>query len=118
MRHNVKKTGLRKTKAKPKAMARNLLTSLFKHDVIKTTDARATRIAPMAEKIVTAVLTKEPREAIRYIDQYITEKDVAKKIMEMKESFGGKTSGFTSIHRLGYRDGDAAPLVQIKLNVK
>jgi large subunit ribosomal protein L17 len=118
MRHKVKKTGLRVTKSKPKAEARNLLTSLFKHDSIKTTDARASRIAPMAEKLVTAVLTKEPREAIRYIDKYITEKDVAKKIITLKDSFGGKTSGFTSIHRIGYRDGDAAPLVQIKLNLK
>lgn len=116
MRHNVKKSGLRKTKGWYKALRKNLLTSLFKHDKIKTTLSRAKTIQPLAEKILTAVKRKEEREAIRYLKVYITEEAVSKKIVkDAKEKFADKTSGFVSIVRIGVRDGDAAPLVQIEL---
>lgn len=118
MRHRVKKTGLQKTRSKPKAMRRNLLKALFTHEAIQTTEGRATKIAPLAEKIVTAVKTKETREAIRYIAKYFDSPEVSKKAMSLKDKFGNKTSGFTSIHKIGYRDGDAAMKVQIKLNLK
>jgi large subunit ribosomal protein L17 len=116
MRHNVKRSGLRKTRGWYKALRKNLLTSLFKHDKIKTTEARAKTIKPLAEKIVATVKRKEERDAIRYLKTYITEEDVSKKIIkDSKEKFATKNSGFVSIAKIGVRDGDAAPLVQIEL---
>lgn len=116
MRHNVKKTGLRKTKSKAKALRRNLLTSLFKHDKIQTTEGRAKTIAPLAEKLITYVKTHEDMQAIRHINDYITEKEVAKKVMkEIKEKYAKQDSGFTRIVKLGYRAGDGATKVQIEL---
>lgn len=116
MRHNVKRSGLRKTKGWYKALRKNQLTSLFKHDKMQTTLARAKTIKPLAEKVLTAVKNKEEREAIRFLKSYITEEAVSKKIVaDVKSKFSTKNSGFVSIVRIGVRDGDAAPLVQIEL---
>jgi large subunit ribosomal protein L17 len=117
MRHNVKRTGLRKTKGWYKALRKNLLTSLFKHDKIKTTLARAKTLKPLAEKVLTYVKNKEERDAIRFLKAYITEEAVSRKIVqECKEKYANKSSGFVSMVRLGNRDGDAAPIVQIELS--
>ena len=116
MRHNQKKTGLRKSKSYTKALLRNLITALFEHETIKTTESRAKTIAPIVNQVITAVRSKEDREAIRYLGGYITSKEVSKKIIqEMKPKFQS-TSGFTKIHRLGNRVGDGAKYVQIQLN--
>ncbi|MBT6143066.1 50S ribosomal protein L17 [bacterium] len=117
MRHRVNKTGLRKTKCKYKSLRKNLLTSFFKHEAIKTTQKRAAILSPLAQKVITIALTKEPREAIRQINNYVTEKEVAKKIMsEIKEKYQGRKSGFVSTYKLGFRSGDGASEVLIKLN--
>ena len=117
MRHNVKRTGLRKTKGWYKSLRKNLITQLFKHDKIKTTLGRARTIAPIVEQVITAVKRKEDREAVRYLQTYITEEIVAKKILkEVREKYTTKTSGYVSVVRIGVRGGDAAPLVQIELN--
>ncbi len=117
MRHNVKRTGLRKTKGWYKALRKNLLTSLFKHDKIKTTLAKAKTIRPLAEKILSTVKRKEEREAIRYLKAYITEEAVSRKIVQdAKEKFANKNSGFVIITRIGMRGGDAAPIAQIELS--
>lgn len=116
MRHNVKRSGLRKTKGWYKALRKNQLTSLFKHDKMQTTLARAKTIKPLAEKLITAVKNKEDREAIRFLKGYITEEMVSRKIIaDLKTKFADKNSGYVSIVRIGVRDGDAAPLVQIEL---
>lgn len=116
MRHNVKRSGLRKTRGRYKAIRRNLLTSLFKHEKMKTTLGRAKTIAPIAEKMLTVVKNKEEREAVRYLKNYITEPAVIKKtVKELKEKLNSRNSGFISIVRLGVREGDSAPLVQIEI---
>lgn len=116
MRHNVNRSGLRKTKGWYKALRKNLLTSLFKHDKMKTTLAKAKTIKPMAEKIISTVKNKEEREAIRFLKSYITEEAVSRKIIkDIAEKYSAKNSGFISIVRIGVRDGDAAPLVQIEI---
>lgn len=117
MRHNDKKTGLRLTRGYYKALRRNLLTSLFKHDTIKTTSAKARTLKPLAEKVITAVKTHDEKDAIRFLQGYITEEAVCRKIVtEAKTKYSKKSSGFVSTVRLGQRGGDAAPIVQLTLN--
>lgn len=119
MRHRVRKTGLQKTQSKTKAMRRNLLTSLFKHEKIKTTEKRARSIEGMTDKIVNVVREKEPKDAVRYLQTYLTEPQVAKKVMtELKDKFDDRKSGYSSIYKLGNRDGDGASIVQMQLNLK
>jgi len=116
MRHNVKKTGLRKTKSKAKALRRTLLTSLFEHDGIVTTEGRANIIAPLAEKLITYIKTHDEMTAIRFINDYILNEDVSKKMMaELKTKYADKQSGFTRITKLGFRLGDGATKVKIEL---
>jgi len=116
MRHNVKKTGLRKTKSKAKALRRTLLTSLFKHDSIETTEGRAKIVAPLAEKLITFIKTHDEMTSIRHLEDYILEKDVAKKMMAtLNDKYAEKDSGFTRITTLGFRAGDGATKVKIEL---
>jgi len=116
MRHNVKKRGLRKSKAKPKALRKSLLTALFKHEKIQTTLGRARTIAPLAEKLVTYIKTHEAKDAIRHINNYINEKDVSKKMLaELKDKYKDRDSGYTRVTRIGHRPGDGAVKVQIEL---
>ena len=116
MRHNQKKSGLRKSKSYTKAMLRNLITSLFEHETIKTTESRAKTIAPIVNHVITTVKNKEDRETIRFLGGYITKKDVSKKIiLDIKPKIQNN-SGFTKIHKLGNRIGDGAKFVQIQLN--
>jgi len=116
MRHNVKKTGLRKTKSKAKALRRTLLTSLFKYDSIETTEGRAKITAPLAEKLITFIKTHDEMTAVRHLEDYILEKEVAKKmIATIKERYADQDSGFTRITTLGFRAGDGATKVKIEL---
>ena len=116
MRHNVKKTGLRVTKSKHKALRRNLLNSLFKHGYLTTTDKRAKILQPLAEKVIHLAKTKEPREAIRQLQNYIPEKQVSKKLLlEIVPKYADKNSGYTRLTKIGYRDGDGALITKVEL---
>jgi large subunit ribosomal protein L17 len=56
-------------------MERNLLTNLFLHKAIKTTPKKAALIAPMVDKIINVVNTKDEMNAIRYVMQYLFTKE-------------------------------------------
>ena len=117
MRHRVKKTGLRKSKGRVKADLRNLVTNLFKHGKMQTTKKRAKLVSALAEKVISNIKHKSDREAIRFLQQYITEEAVSKKTLEMvKTQYQEKTSGYTSIYNLGIRVGDGAAKAIIQLN--
>jgi large subunit ribosomal protein L17 len=119
MRHRVKITGIQKTRGRTKAQAKSLITALFKHDVIKTTKSRADKMAPVVERIIVAVKGKNEKDAIRYLQKYINEEEVSKKILsETKGKLAHIDSGYTKIYKLDMRKGDAAPMVQIQLNTK
>lgn len=116
MRHQKNKTGLRSSKSHLKALYRNLITALFEHETIKTTESRAKTISPIVNQLVTSIKSKNDREAIRLLGKYITKTEVSKKIiLESKAKFQNN-SGFTKIHKLGHRVGDGAKYVQIQLN--
>lgn len=100
-----------------KAMERNLITSFFLHKSIKTTEKKAKAIVPMIDKLINVVNTKDEMNAIRYVMAYLYTresslelfKNVAPKYKEKK------TSWFTRIVPIKYRDGDAAKLVLLEL---
>lgn len=116
MRHNVKRTGLRKTKSKHKALRRNLLNSLFKHGYLTTTEKKAKILQPLAEKVITIAKSKSPREAIRQLQLYFPEKEVSKKLLlEIAPKYTEKNSGYTRLTRLGFREGDGATIAKVEL---
>lgn len=116
MRHNVKKTGLRKTKSHAKALRRNLLNSLLKHGYLTTTDKKARILQPLAEKVIHIAKTKTEVEAIRQLHNYIPETEVSKKLVkEIAPKYNDRNSGYTRLTKIGYRDGDGALITKVEL---
>ena len=119
MRHRVRKHLKFKKKdfQHRKAMERNLLTAFFLHKSIKTTEKKAKAIVPMIDKLINNVNSKDEMNAIRYAMQYLFTKDSSLELFKnvapkYKEN---KTSGFTRITPIKYRDGDNAKLVLLEL---
>lgn len=116
MRHKVKKIKLGTDTSHSNSVLRNLAMSLIIFDKIKTTPKRAKATAPFVEKLITIAKTKEKRHAIRLIEQRLQHENASKKIFEvLVDKYKDRNSGFTRITKLGNRNGDNAPIVQIEL---
>ena len=119
MRHKVRKhlKFNNKTFAHRNAMQRNLLTSFFLHKGIKTTEKKAKSIVPMIDKLINVANTKDEMNAIRYVMQYLFTEESSKELFATvaPKYKDVKTSGFTRIVPIKYRDGDNAKLVLLEL---
>ncbi len=97
-------------------MLRNLVTSILLYESIRTTKKRAEVVQPLVEKMITAAKTKDARNAIRSINQFVMDQNACKKVMEvLKDRYSKRTSGFTRIVPLGARHGDGAKMVTLEL---
>jgi len=119
MRHKVRKhlKFNRKTFSHRKSMQRNLLTSFFLHKGITTTEKKAKSIVPMIDKLINTANTKDEMNAIRYVMEYLFTEEASKELFKnvAPKYKGAKTSGFTKIVPVKYRDGDNAKLVALRL---
>ena len=119
MRHRVKKhlKFNNKTSAHRDAMKRNLVTSLFLHKSIKTTEKKAKSIIQIVDKLINVVNTKDEMNAIRFANKIIYTKESSLELFKnvAPKYKGEKTSGFTRITPIKYRDGDNAKLVILEL---
>jgi large subunit ribosomal protein L17 len=98
-------------------MFRNMVTSLFKHERIRTTGAKARELRRLAEHLIT-LAKRGDLHARRQALAVIREKDVVHKLFEeANEKFGHSAGGYTRIVKLGRRAGDAAPMSLIELIV-
>jgi len=99
------------------AMLRNLATDLFLHKTLKTTLKRAKAVLPLVDKLINVVNTKDEMNAIRAVKQYLYTKDSSIELFKnvAPKYKGEKTSGFTRITPIKYRDGDNAKLVLLEL---
>lgn len=116
MRHlkKVKKLGLKKSHRT--SLLKNLVSSLVLNGRIKTTESRAKALARVFDRLMSTVLKKENREAIRALPNFCNVKAAQLKVIsELKPKYQNKSSGFTRITRLGQRKGDNASFVQIEL---
>jgi large subunit ribosomal protein L17 len=96
-------------------MFRNMVTSLLKHDRIKTTDAKAKELRRWADHIVT-LAKRGDLHARRMAMSIVREKDVVHKIFEeASERFGSINGGYTRIVKIGRRPGDAAAMTLVEL---
>jgi large subunit ribosomal protein L17 len=93
----------------------NLATQLFEHGRIVTTEAKARRLRPLAEKLI----TKAKRGDIHSRRQVLTtvrDKGVVHELFtEIAPSFDGRDGGYTRITKVGPRKGDNAPMAMIEL---
>jgi len=96
-------------------MFRNMVTSLFKHERIRTTDVKAKELRRWADNLIT-LAKRGDVHARRQALSIIREKDVVFKLFaEAAERYGSVSGGYTRIVKLGRRPGDAAPISLIEL---
>ena len=93
----------------------NLATALFEHGRITTTEARAKRLRPVAERLVT-IAKKGDLAARRRVLTVIRDKDVVHTLFaEIGPRFEHRPGGYTRIIKIGPRKGDNAPMAVIEL---
>jgi large subunit ribosomal protein L17 len=96
-------------------MLANLATSLFEHGRITTTEAKAKRLRPFAEKLVTFA-KRGDLHARRQVMTVIRDKDVVHTLFaEIGPRYENRTGGYTRITKVGNRKGDNAPMAVIEL---
>jgi len=124
MRHRVAGRRLNRSSSHRKALRRNLMTELFRHERIKTTKAKALAVRSEAEHLVTiAKRGKAKRDADQYdvherrqVAAVLTDAGVVKKLFdEIAPRFMERTGGYTRILKLGPRFGDSAEMVILEL---
>jgi large subunit ribosomal protein L17 len=98
-------------------MFRNMVTSLFKHERIRTTGPKAKELRRWADHVIT-LAKRGDLHARRQALAIIREKGVVHKLFEeANDRFGDSAGGYTRIVKLGRRAGDAAPMSLIELVV-
>jgi large subunit ribosomal protein L17 len=96
-------------------MLANLATSLFEHDRITTTEAKAKRLRPLAERLITFA-KRGDLHARRQVMTVIRDKDVVHKLFaEIGPKFATRPGGYTRIIKTNPRKGDNAPMAVIEL---
>ncbi len=97
-------------------MTRNLATSIILYEKVKTTQSKAKLVKPIVERLITKAKKQALPVAIRTLNAYLTDKNATKKLTrEILDRFKDKSSGYLRVTPLGYRVGDAAPMVLIEL---
>jgi len=93
----------------------NLATQLFLHESIKTTEARARRLRPYAEKLITKG-KRGDLHARRTVMKKVTDKYAVYRLFEeLAPQFEGREGGYTRIVKTAPRKGDNAPMAVISL---
>jgi large subunit ribosomal protein L17 len=96
-------------------MLANLATSLFEHSRITTTEAKAKRLRPLAERLITFA-KRGDLHARRQVLSVIRDKDVVHALFaDIGPRFAERPGGYTRIVKIGPRKGDNAPMAVIEL---
>jgi len=115
MRHRKAGIKLNRTTSHRNAMFRNMVTSLFKYERIRTTDAKAKELRRLADRMVT-LAKRGDLHARRQALSVIREKDVVHKLFEeFAERYKTVSGGYTRVVKLGTRPGDSAPISLVEL---
>ncbi len=115
MRHRNKGRTLSRTASHKKATMRNMATSLFRHERIETTTAKAKELRPFAERLIT-LGKRGDLHARRLAGRLIADREVLGKLFDdIGPRFNERPGGYTRILKLGNRRGDAAEMALIEL---
>jgi large subunit ribosomal protein L17 len=115
MRHGHGLRKLNRTSAHRLAMLRNMTVSLLRHEEIRTTLPKAKELRRVAEPMIT--LGKKPSLANRRLafDRLRDRAIVAKLFADLGPRFAKRNGGYTRILKIGFRNGDNAPLALVML---
>lgn len=134
MRHRKAGRKLGRNSSHRKAMYRNMVTSLILLGEIKTTEAKAKELRSIADKIITLGKRVPPSSlkglkgealdtakaqrvhAIRLARKWIVDRDALDMLFnEYSERFQARPGGYTRLYKLGFRQGDNAPMNLVQL---
>ncbi|MEE8495529.1 MAG: 50S ribosomal protein L17 [Xanthomonadales bacterium] len=115
MRHMKSGRKLNRNSSHRKAMFRNMASSLFTHEIIKTTVPKAKELRRVAEPLIT--LAKEDSVAHRRLafDRLRNREVVTKLFNELGPRYVDRPGGYLRILKCGYRAGDQAPMAYVEL---
>jgi large subunit ribosomal protein L17 len=115
MRHRQTTPKLGRTPSHRKAMLRNMVTDFFRHEKIRTTQAKAKALRPYAEKLIT-MGKKDNLTARRQAARFVRDKGVLKKLFDdLAPRYSDRPGGYTRIIKLSSRAGDHAEMAIIEL---
>ncbi len=115
MRHRKKGRELSRTATHREATLRNLATSLFRHERIETTTAKAKELRPYAERLITMARRGDVHSR-RLAGRKIQDRDILGKLFDdIAPRYAERPGGYTRILKLGNRKGDAAEMSLIEL---
>ena len=115
MRHRNSGRKLNRNSTHRKAMFRNMAASLFQHEMIRTTVAKAKELRRVAEPLIT--LAKDDSIAHRRLafDRIRDRDTVGKLFNELGPRYKARPGGYLRILKCGFRSGDSAPMAIVEL---
>ena len=115
MRHQRAGKKLGRDSAHRKALYANLTGALIEHGRIRTTEAKAKAVKPIAEQLIT-LGRRGDLAARRQAIAYLRSKDVLHKLFaDVAPRFADRPGGYSRIVKIGPRQGDAAEMVYLEL---
>jgi large subunit ribosomal protein L17 len=115
VRHRAKHRQLSRTSSHRRALLANMATSLFRHDRIETTEAKAKELRPYAERLIT-LARRGDLHARRLVERKIKDREVTQRLFaELGKRFAARPGGYTRIVKLRHRPGDGAVVARIEL---
>lgn len=98
-----------------KLMLGGLAASLFEHEKVRTTEAKARALRPVAERLITFA-KKGDVHARRQVLRLVADRDVVHRLFsEIAPRYAERGGGYTRILKLGPRKGDGAPMAILEL---
>jgi len=102
-----------------RALLKGLVRALFIQQRIQTTETRAKDVRILAERLITIAKNNDNLHGRRQANRFLTDETLVRHLFtQIAPEFKGINGGYTRIAKLGLRRGDAAPIVQLELNIE
>ena len=115
MRHRNSGRGLSRNSSHRKAMFKNMATSLFKHELIKTTVAKAKELRRVAEPLITLAKLDSVANRRLAFSRLRDDFAVGKLFTTLGPRYKNRMGGYLRIIKYGFRAGDKAPMAVVEL---
>ena len=115
MRHQKSGRKLNRTSAHREAMFKNMASSLFKHELIRTTLPKAKELRRVAEPLITMAKTDGVANRRLAFSRLRDKEAVGKLFVELGPRYKERPGGYLRILKCGFRDGDNAPMAYVEL---
>ena len=115
MKHRIGYNRLGRKSSHRKALIKNMVTQLYRHERIRTTKSKALEVRRKAEKLITRA-KEDSLHNRRTVGKIIQDKEILAKLFnDIGPRFAERAGGYTRILKIGYRNGDAAEMVLLEL---